>query len=116
MTVHSYKYVQLTVKGINNVEKQSAVEGILWGTAKVKGSAERDPRRARKRTIREGMRGKSELEGDWVFKQKGNFKYPGLKAADMTRQIRMESHPLDLGIMRSSVTFATGVSMMYTRL
>lgn len=55
------------------------------------------------------MRGKNELKGDRVFKQKENFKYSGLKAADVTRQIRVENHPLDLGIMRSWVTFATGV-------
>lgn len=60
--------------------------------------------------------GRSESQGAWVFKQKGKFKYPGLKAADLTRQIRAENHPLDLGIMRSLATFATGVSMMCTKL
>ena len=73
MTVNFGEYRQLTMKDINNVKttttttttNQSAVEGTLWGTAKVNGSAERDPIRGRKRTIRERMRGKSELEGDW---------------------------------------------------
>lgn len=106
--------MQLNMKGINNVKKQLTVEGMLWGTAQVNGSAEGNPKRARKRTIREGM--KSELRGDWVFKQKENFKYPELKVLDVTRQIRVENHPLDLGIMRSLGTFATEVSMICTRI
>lgn len=59
---------------------------------------------------------KSELRGGWVFKQKGNFKYPELKVLDVTRQIRVENHSLDLGIMRSLATFATEISMICTRI
>lgn len=62
------------------------------------------------------MRGKSESEGVWVFKQKKNNQYSGLKAADMTRQISTENHLLNLGIMRSWTTFAVGVSVMCSRL
>lgn len=51
-----------------------------------------------------------------AFQAKGNTKYSGLRAADMTRQISMENHLLILGIMRSLTTFAIGVSAMCSRL
>lgn len=54
--------------------------------------------------------------GETGFQAEGKFQVPGLKAADVTRQIRVKDCSLDLGIMRSLATFATGVSMMCTKL
>lgn len=46
--------MQLTVKGMKNVIKQSAVRELSGGTSKVKGSAERDLRRGRKKNNQGG--------------------------------------------------------------
>lgn len=107
--------MQLTMKGINNAKTVDCGRNAL-GTCRRGWISRRGSEKSQEKNNQGRNEKKSELGGDWVFKQKGNSKYSELKVLDVTRQIRVENHPLDLGIMRSLATFATEVSMICTRI